>query len=131
LVRIFIVDDSAMARGALKTVVHQRSEWTVVGEALDGHHALETYHHYMPHLTVMDFIMPRMNGLDAARHLKQRHPDILILLVTTDPSNQLEREARNAGIKGVCAKHEITCVLSAIEAIINGGTYFSQEALSA
>jgi CheY-like chemotaxis protein len=58
----------------------------------------------MPHLTVMDFLMPIMNGLDAARHLTQRHPDILILMITSDPSRELEVEARAAGIKGLCAK---------------------------
>jgi DNA-binding NarL/FixJ family response regulator len=73
----------------------------------------------------MDFIMPEMNGLEAARHLTKRHPDVLILLITTDPSIQLEIEARRAGIKGVCAKSEMQCLVSAVEALMGGGTYFS------
>ncbi len=129
--RILIVDDNAMARAALRAALGQRSEWVVVGEAFDGHHALEIFRHHMPHLTLMDFIMPKMNGLEAARHLTREYPDVLILLVTTDPSRQLEYEARRAGIKGVCAKNEITCLLRAIETLINGGTYFTDDALSA
>jgi DNA-binding NarL/FixJ family response regulator len=128
LVSIFIVDDSPTARAALKTALEQRSEWVVVGEAWNGRHAIATFHEHMPHLTLMDFIMPEMNGLEAARHLTQRHPDILILMITTDPSKQLERDAKRVGIKGVCAKNETQNLLSAIEAVISGGTYFSEDA---
>ena len=128
LVRIFIVDDSATARAALKTALEQRPEWVVVGEAFSGHHALATFHVHTPHITLMDFIMPQMNGLEAARLLHERHPDVLILMVTADPSKQLEREARRVGIKGLCGKNEIQCLLSAIEAIMDGGTYFSEHA---
>jgi DNA-binding NarL/FixJ family response regulator len=128
LVRIFIVDDSATARAALKTVLEQHSEWAVVGEAFDGQHALATFHLHTPHLTVMDFIMPKLNGLEAARHLTQRHPDVLILMVTTDPSKNLENEARRAGIKGLCGKYEMVSLLKAVETVMDGGTYFSETA---
>jgi DNA-binding NarL/FixJ family response regulator len=94
LVSIFLVDDSAMARDALRAALEQRPEWVVVGEPYNGRHAVDTFHLHMPHITVMDFIMPQLNGLEASRHLIQRHPDVLILLVTTDPSRQLEIEAR-------------------------------------
>jgi DNA-binding NarL/FixJ family response regulator len=128
MVRIFIVDDSAAARAALKTVLERHSEWVVVGEAFDGHHALATFHLHTPHLKVMDFRMPKMNRVEAARHLTQRHPEILILMVTTDPSKQLEIEARRAGIKGLCGKYEMASLLKAVETVMNGGTYFSENA---
>jgi two-component system response regulator DegU len=76
----------------------------------------------------MDFIMPQMNGLEAARLLNQRHPDVLILMVTTDPSKQLEREARRVGIRGLCPKNEIRCLLKAVKIVVDGGTYFSEDA---
>lgn len=72
--------------------------------------------------------MPQMNGLEAARHLTSRHPDVLIVMVTTDPSKQLEREARRVGIRGLCPKNEIQCLLKAVEVVMDGGTYFSQDA---
>src|ERR1700735_5627782 len=103
LVRIFLVDDNATARAALRAALEQRSDCVVVGEAYSGDHALATFHLHTPHLTLMDFIMPQMNGIEAARHLTTRHPGVLILMVTTDPSTQLETEARRVGIKGLCA----------------------------
>jgi DNA-binding NarL/FixJ family response regulator len=130
LVRIFIVDDSATARAALKSALEQRSDWIVVGEACNGHHALATFHLHTPHLTLMDFIMPQMNGLETARHLASRHPGVLILMVTTDPSKQLEIEARRAGIRGLCPKNQIHCLSKAIETLLNGGTYFSEEGVA-
>ena len=128
MIRIFLVDDSEVARAAIKAVLHRRSGWIVVGEAFNGRHALETFLHHMPHLTVMDFLMPLMNGLDAARHLTQRHPNALILMITTDPSRELEVEARAAGIKGLCAKNNLPCLFKAVETVMGGGTYFSEDA---
>ena len=127
LVRIFLVDDSATARAALRAALQQRSEWIVVGGACNGRHAVDTFHQHMPHITVMDFIMPELNGLEASRHVIQRHPDVLILMITSDPSKQLEKEARRAGIRGLCAKDEIRCLCNAVEAVIDGRTYFNEE----
>jgi len=116
-----------MARAAVKKALQKHSDWVVVGEASDGRQALETFRHYAPHLTVMDFLMPELNGLEAARRLTERNPDVLILMITTDPSTQLEEEARQAGIRGLCAKAEMHCLESAIDAVIHGGTYFSDK----
>lgn len=117
-----------MARAAIKVALQRHLEWVVVGEACSGPEALETFRRYQPQLTVMDFLMPEMNGLETARHLKQRYPDALILMITTDPSIQLQEEARGAGIKGVCAKGEMDCLENAVDAVMDGGTFFSQKA---
>lgn len=115
-----------MARAAIKGALQQRPDWVVVGEACNGLQAVETFRNYAPQLTVMDFLMPELNGLEAARRLTERDPDIPILMITTDPSFQLEAEAREAGIKGLCAKEEMNCLTNAIETVMGGGTYFSK-----
>lgn len=116
-----------MARAAVKMALQQHPDWVVVGEASDGRQALETFRTCAPHVTVMDFLMPELNGLDTARCLTERNPNVLILMITSDPSTQLEEEARLAGIKGVCAKEEMHCLENAIDAVIHGGTYFSEK----
>jgi DNA-binding NarL/FixJ family response regulator len=128
LLRILLVDDNAMARAAIKAALQRHSEWVVVGEACSGEEALETFPLNLPELTVMDFLMPKMNGLEAARHLMERNPDAVILMITTDPSIQLQKEAKGAGIKGVCAKGEMECLENAVDAVIHGGTFFSEKA---
>jgi DNA-binding NarL/FixJ family response regulator len=128
LLRILLVDDNAMARAAVKTALEQHSDWAVVGEAYNGRQAVDSFRHYQPQVTVMDFLMPEMNGLEAARKLTERNPDVLILMITTDPSNQLKEEARRAGIRGICAKEEIHCLEEAIDTVLQGGTYFPEKA---
>ncbi len=128
MLRIFLVDDNAMARAAIKMALQQHSDWVVVGEATTGRQAVETFSDLAPQVTVMDFLMPEMNGLEAARRLTERDPDTRILMITTDPSSQLEEEAKNAGIRGICAKEEMHCLATAIDVVMHGGTYFTRRA---
>jgi DNA-binding NarL/FixJ family response regulator len=127
LLRIFLVDDNAMARAAIKAALQRHSEWIVVGEACSGPEAVQTFRRHRPQLTVMDFLMPEMNALEAASRLTARNPDALILMITTDPTMQLQVEARSAGIRGVCAKNETHHLEDAIDAVTHGGTYFSEK----
>jgi DNA-binding NarL/FixJ family response regulator len=124
VVRIFLVDDNAMIRRYLREMLEQKSEWVVVGEASNGHDAVKAFSKQKPDLTVMDFLMPEMDGLEAARQLTHQDPGVPILMVTVDPSRQLEREARKAGIKGLCAKAQMLTLLNAVEALLKGRTYF-------
>jgi DNA-binding NarL/FixJ family response regulator len=127
LIRIFVVDDSAIFRNQLRALLEERPGWAVVGEAVNGRHAVETFHQHMPHVTVMDFVMPEMDGLEAARRLIRRYPAVVILIVTADPLRQLIEDAKTAGVKGLCPKSKPDCLLKAIETLINGGTHFHQE----
>ena len=124
VVRIFLVDDSAMIRAHLRSILERRSEWVVVGEAEDGRSAVETFSEHAPNVTLMDFVMPQMDGLEASRQLSKQHPDAPILLVTIDPSRQLEQEARKAGIRGLVAKADLKAIFAAVEALLKGKTYF-------
>jgi two-component system, NarL family, response regulator YdfI len=124
LVRILVVVDDAVIRTKLRDLLEQRPKWVVVGEAHNGRHAVEIFDQHMPHVTVMDFQMPEMNGLEAARRLTSAHPDSPILLVTLYLSKQLDEEARKVGIKGTCSKIRIDCVVQAVEALLRGDVYF-------
>jgi DNA-binding NarL/FixJ family response regulator len=124
VVRIFLVDDNAMIRSHLRSVLEKQDQWVVVGEAEDGRRAIEKWDEHSPHLTVMDFVMPEMDGLEASRQLSHQHPEAPILLVTIDPSFQLEREAQKAGVKGLVAKTDLSSIFAAVEALLQGETYF-------
>ncbi len=126
LVRIFLVEDNPMMRAHLRAALERPEDWTVVGEAEDGSRAVETWSDHSPNLTVMDFMMPGMNGLQAAKEISKRHPESPILMVTIDPSRELESEAKKAGIKGLCPKADVKVLLNAAEALLKGGTYFKQ-----
>jgi DNA-binding NarL/FixJ family response regulator len=124
VVRILVVDDNAMIRFHLREMLEQKPEWVVVGEAVNGRDALEACGKQKPDLAVMDFLMPEMDGLEAARLLSKQSPTVPILMITVDPSRQLEAEARKVGIKGLCAKAHILTLFGAVEALLKGFTYF-------
>jgi DNA-binding NarL/FixJ family response regulator len=124
VIRIFLVEDNAMMRAHLRAVLERPKGWSVVGEAGDGRRALETWSQNAPDLTVIDFVMPEMDGLEAGRNLSRQHPETPILMITIDPSPQLEEEARKAGFKGLVQKADVRSLLKAVETLVDGGTYF-------
>ena len=124
MVRIFVVDDNAMIRSHLRSALERQDDWVVVGEADNGSHAVENWNEVSPNLTVMDFVMPEMDGLEAARQLRRNHPEAQILMVTIDPSQQLAQEAEKAGIRGLVAKADLRSLFAAVEALLKGKKYF-------
>ncbi|MGA2948200.1 MAG: response regulator transcription factor [Candidatus Sulfotelmatobacter sp.] len=124
MVGIFLVDDNAMMRSHLRALLEMQDEWVVVGEAEEGRRAIEKWDENAPHVTVIDFAMPEMDGLEAARQLSLQHPGAPILMVTIDPSQQLEQEAQKAGVKGLFAKADLKSIFAAVAALLKGKTYF-------
>ena len=124
MLRIFVVDDSARVRSALRAVLEQEAGWLVVGEAANGREALKAFYDHRPNVTLMDYSMPEINGLETARHLKEQDTSAVILMVTADPTIQLQREAKKTGIQGFCPKDKVSCLLTAIKAVAQGQTYF-------
>jgi len=104
--------------------LEQQDSWKVCGEAADGREAIETAQKAIPDVIVLDFQMPIMNGLDAAKEIRRRLPKIPILMVTLHMSPQLEDQARRIGIRGACDKGNINCVVEGIDALLHHGTYY-------
>jgi DNA-binding NarL/FixJ family response regulator len=124
VVRILVVDDNPSVRRYLRGVLEQHDNWHVCDEARDGRDAVDRFGTIRPDLIVLDFQMPEMNGLDAARIIAQRSPEIPILIVTLYVSKQLVDEARKVGARGACAKSNIGAVVDAVGALLRQETYF-------
>jgi DNA-binding NarL/FixJ family response regulator len=124
VVSIFLVDDNAMIRSHLRAILERQDDWVVVGEAENGRRLLEGWSDLSPNLTLIDFVMPEMDGLEAARQLRRNHPEAQILMVTIDPSQQLAQEAEKAGIRGLVAKADLRSLFAAVEALLKGKKYF-------
>src|SRR5258708_2033925 len=113
-----------MIRALLPSLLEKPGKWAGVGEAEDGRRAVEKVRERSPDVSVMDFLMREMNGLEAARRISKDEPNAPILMVTSDPSRQLEEEAKKAGIRGLCSKSDVRSLLRAVEVVLSGGTYF-------
>jgi DNA-binding NarL/FixJ family response regulator len=124
MTRILIADDSQPVRSGLRTLLGLNSDWQVCGEAVDGADAVEKAQELAPDLILMDFSMPQMDGVQAAREIAKSGTDIPILLFTLNLSPQIIELARNAGLRGAMSKSEISKLPYAIKAIQRGETFF-------
>ena len=103
---ILLVDDSPAVRTLTRRYLEVHPNLEICGEASDGIEAVEQALHLTPDLIVMDFSMPRRNGLEAARELKQKMPQVPIILFTGHESAVRVSEAMEAGISTIIAKCE-------------------------
>jgi len=124
ILRVLVVDDSEVIRRGICKVLHLEPDIEVVCEAVDGADGVRKAKEHRPDFVLMDVTMPGMNGLDAARHIVDLSPKTPILMVTIHLSKQLSEEARKVGIRGACAKGNISCVLDAVGALLRKETYF-------
>jgi DNA-binding NarL/FixJ family response regulator len=100
---ILIVDDSSAVRNAVRSFLEE-SGFEVCGEAVDGLDAIQKAKHLNPDLIILDFAMPRMNGIEAARILKQMLPETPILLLTSHSAAMQDRGALLKDIDAVVPK---------------------------
>jgi DNA-binding NarL/FixJ family response regulator len=79
-IRLLIADDHEIVRKGRRAVLEARQGWVVAAEASDGREALQKAEEVVPHVTILDISMPSMNGLEAARQIRERVPETKILI---------------------------------------------------
>jgi DNA-binding NarL/FixJ family response regulator len=122
MTRILIVDDNPSVRAALRMCFKMKTDWIVCGEAGNGDAAIEMARSVKPDVVLLDYAMPVMNGLEAARILSALAPKCAILMYTMFASPDLSELARAAGVRAVLSKevNGIGAVMEAIEAVAFG-----------
>jgi DNA-binding NarL/FixJ family response regulator len=120
--RILIADDSEHGRASLKALLLLRDGWTVCGEAVNGRQAVLMAADLKPDVIILDFSMPMLDGLQAAKEILVATPNVPIILFTFHRTNQLDVEAERAGIRKVISKNDpLKALLGAVEASLDGG----------
>jgi DNA-binding NarL/FixJ family response regulator len=102
--RILLADDHALVRRGVRLILDGEPDLTVVAEAGDGAEAIDQARTHDVDLAVLDIAMPRMTGLQAARELSSRLPDLRILILTMHDNEQFLFEALSAGASGYVLK---------------------------
>ena len=102
--RILLVDDNAGVRKTVREIIEENRAWKICGECGNGQAAIQVARKLRPDILVLDFLMPAMNGLQAAQRIRRFAPDLEIVLFTSDSSPKLVREARECGVKRIIAK---------------------------
>ncbi len=123
--RIFLADDHALIRQALKTLLEKQG-FQVVGEASDGQATIRSVEKIQPDIAILDISMPILNGLDAARELKKSAPRTKVILLTQHDEDQYVTESLRAGVRGYVLKSQAgDDLVHAIREVCRGSIYLS------
>lgn len=124
-VRILIADDHDVVREGLRRLLQPQPGWTICDEAATGREAVEKAKEHQPHVVVMDFSMPELNGLEATRQIRKAVSLTEVLILTMHDSDQLAREIMTAGARGFVLKtHARTQLVPAVTALAKHKPYF-------
>ncbi|HKP04757.1 MAG TPA: response regulator transcription factor [Chthoniobacterales bacterium] len=104
--RILIADDYQIAREGIRALIERQARWEVCGSVGNGFEAVEKASELKPDIVILDMTMPELNGLDAAVRIKRRLPNTEILMFTAHESDNLIRQAFDAGIKSYVLKSD-------------------------
>jgi DNA-binding NarL/FixJ family response regulator len=124
--RILVVDDHALFREGLVSLINEEDDLQVVGEASDGRQALEAVRGLRPDLVLMDVSMPELNGIEATRQIRHDFPETRVIALSQHSDKRFVREMFKAGASGYLLKHGAFDELHrAIAAVLDGQTYVS------
>lgn len=127
-IRVLLADDHAVVRRGFRLILSQHADIEVVGEAADGDQAVDLAHRLRPDVVVLDVAMPRQSGVEAARKLRQDHPECAILILSMHADAPYVRETLRAGAKGYLLKNAIEAdLVKAIRAVASGEGFLSPE----
>ena len=119
--RILIADDHSLVRKVLKTTLENYSDWEVCGQATNGLEAVQKAAELRPDLIILDFAMPVMDGLGAARRILSASPSVPILIFANYYFPSLLVEADSVGVRQVIDKGVAgNELLFAVETVLNG-----------
>jgi PAS domain S-box-containing protein len=124
--KVLIVDDHAVFRDGLRMILSEEQGVTVVGEAEDGRRAVELVEQVKPDAVVMDLAMPNLNGLDATAQIKQRFPDVKVVILTAHESREYLARIAKVGADACVLKRSAGAELvTALKAVVGGDSYIS------
>lgn len=101
--KVLIVDDNDLMRTLLRGILRSES-YEIIGEAKNGAAALDFIAKSKPDIVFMDVIMPQMDGLEALQNIKELHPEIVVVMITGNPSKENVEESIRNGANGFIIK---------------------------
>lgn len=125
-IKLLLVDDHAVVRDGIRSRLEQGSDFVVVGEAVNGREALIKAEELMPDVVLMDISMPVMNGMDAAKQLREKYPEMKVIILTMHEHKEYIQGVIRCGAQGYILK-DVSAqeMINAIKTVCKGETYYS------
>jgi DNA-binding NarL/FixJ family response regulator len=126
---ILLSDDHTVVRQGLRRILEECPGWRVVGEAADGRSAVRMASEVRPNVAVLDISMPLLNGIDATRQIRRRHPDIGVVILSMHTEETFITTAVQAGARGYVLKDAAdTELIRGVAAVASGESFLSPAA---
>jgi DNA-binding NarL/FixJ family response regulator len=128
MIRVLVVDDHAILRDGIRSLLESQEDILVVGEAGDGSEVLEAISTLLPDIVLMDISMPKTNGLEATRLIKERFPHVKVLILTQHDNREYIAPALGAGASGYVLKRSGRSeMLKAIRQVYEQGAFLTNK----
>ena len=108
---ILIADDNLRLRALIRRISAQQPDLHVVAEAEDGAEAIQLAHEFQPDIVLLDIIMPRINGLEAMRRIKEKRPETKVIIMTVHTEEAYRRAAADSGADAFLLKKTLMTAL--------------------
>jgi len=126
-IRVLVVEDYAAFRRVLVSAIQSKAEIQVICEVADGPEAVQKARELQPELILLDIGLPRLNGIEAARQIRNLSPESKILFVSQESSPDIVQAALETGAKGYVVKADVGReLIPALDAVLRGQTYVSK-----
>ncbi len=123
-IRVFVVDDHTLIRQGIVGLLESQPDIQVVGQAGNGREAVAAFEATSPDVVLMDIAMPGINGLTATREMKERRPDVRVLILTIHDREDYLFQALRAGASGYVLKGaDVQDLLAAVRTAYRGEIY--------
>lgn len=127
-IRVLIADDHTILREGIRSLLEREPDIEVVGEAADGAEAVAKVDQLRPDAVLLDVGMPNMNGIEATRRIKAKHPDICVLILSMHDDEEYVRPLMQSGASGYVLKRSATTdLVVALRAAVRGHTVLAPE----
>lgn len=123
-IKVLLVDDHSLVRQGLKQIIELEDDIIVIGQASNGEEAIEKLSTLKPHVVLLDINMPKMNGIQTLRRIKDMDNTIKTIMLTFHEDKEYLFETINLGANGYVLKDaESSSLIKAIRDVHKGGSY--------